>query len=155
VGVWNELLRGEYPFSQQPFLTKCYFQCNPDHSLNYCPDHSINECVALGTPFTALQALDQRMLVSLAVECSERSFSFSNGGRVFRPAGGMYRDRPPFQQCIVFLQQDQVFVLPEFNTVWGDFSFKWNYNHVWAGILLAFIVGFPIHYFRVRKTEVE
>jgi hypothetical protein len=28
VGVWNELLRGEYPFSQQPFLTKCYFQFN-------------------------------------------------------------------------------------------------------------------------------
>jgi hypothetical protein len=48
-----------------------------------------------------------------------------------------------------------VFILLTAAIIFGYLSFKWQYNDAWAGILLAFILGFPIHYFRVRKTEVE
>ena len=50
MGVWNELLRIEHPFSQ-PFFD--------------------NEAVARGTPFTSLQALDQHVWVTQAVECPD------------------------------------------------------------------------------------
>ena len=48
-----------------------------------------------------------------------------------------------------------VFIILTVAILFGYLSYKWEYNHVWAGILLAFILGFPIHYFRVRKTEVK
>jgi hypothetical protein len=48
-----------------------------------------------------------------------------------------------------------VFIILSVAIIFGYLSFKWEYNHVWVGILLAFILGFPIHFFRVRKTEVE
>lgn len=48
-----------------------------------------------------------------------------------------------------------VFILLSVAIIFGYLSFKWEFQHVWAGILLALILGFPIHYFRVRKTEVE
>jgi hypothetical protein len=48
-----------------------------------------------------------------------------------------------------------VFIVLSAAIIFGYLSFKWEFPNVWAGILLAFILGFPIHYFRVRKTEVE
>jgi hypothetical protein len=48
-----------------------------------------------------------------------------------------------------------VFILLTAAIIFGYLSFKWEFPHVWAGILLAFILGFPIHYYRVRKTEVS
>jgi hypothetical protein len=34
-------------------------------------------------------------------------------------------------------------------------SIKWGYYSTFIGVLLAFILGFPIHYYRVRKTQID
>ncbi|MEN9914522.1 MAG: hypothetical protein RL528_1277 [Bacteroidota bacterium] len=48
-----------------------------------------------------------------------------------------------------------VFKILSVAIIFGYLSFKWEYNNVWAGILLAFILGFPIHYYKVRHTKVD
>lgn len=48
-----------------------------------------------------------------------------------------------------------VFIILSVAIIFGYLSFKWEYNYVWVGILQAFILGFPIHFFRVKKTTVE
>ena len=46
-----------------------------------------------------------------------------------------------------------VFAMLSFTILFIYLCYRWEYYHVYAGILMAIIVGFPIHYYRVRKVE--
>jgi hypothetical protein len=48
-----------------------------------------------------------------------------------------------------------VFFVLSFAILLGYFSYKFEHYSVGIGVILALIVGIPIHYFRVRKTTVE
>jgi uncharacterized membrane protein len=48
-----------------------------------------------------------------------------------------------------------VFIFLTASILFGYLTFKWDYTNVWAGILLALILGLPIHYLRVKKTEIK
>jgi len=47
-----------------------------------------------------------------------------------------------------------VFIFLTAAILFGYLTFRWEFTNVWAGIILALILGFPIHYLRVKKTEV-
>jgi len=58
---------------------------------------------------------------------------------------------------IIFLSavrgNSSVFAMLSFTILFVYLSYRWEYFHVFAGILLAIIVGFPIHYYKVRKVK--
>lgn len=44
------------------------------------------------------------------------------------------------------------FLLLTYTILFLYLSYKWEYYNVYLGIIMAIIVGFPIHYFKVRKV---
>jgi hypothetical protein len=46
-----------------------------------------------------------------------------------------------------------IFLLLTFNILFIYLAYKGGYYHVYMGLLLAIIVGFPIHYFKVRMLD--
>jgi hypothetical protein len=46
-----------------------------------------------------------------------------------------------------------IFSMLSFAIVFVYLSYKWEFYHVYAGILLAIILGFPIHYYKVRNVK--
>ena len=48
-----------------------------------------------------------------------------------------------------------VFLFLSIILIFSYLSFKWEFQHIWVGVLLAFILGFPIHYYRVRSSTVD
>jgi hypothetical protein len=45
-----------------------------------------------------------------------------------------------------------VFILLTSAVFFAYVTYKWEFYDVWTGVLLAIILGFPLHYFRVRKS---
>lgn len=45
-----------------------------------------------------------------------------------------------------------IFMMLTFTILFLYMTYKWEYYNVYVGNLLAIIVGFPIHYFKVKKV---
>jgi hypothetical protein len=60
---------------------------------------------------------------------------------------------------IIFVSEiknnSRIFVALVFSILFAYLNIKWVYYSTFIGVLLAIIVGFPIHYFVVRKTKIE
>lgn len=48
-----------------------------------------------------------------------------------------------------------VFLLLTFTFLFIYFVYKYEFKDVWVGISLALIIGFPIHYYKVRHAKVD
>jgi hypothetical protein len=49
----------------------------------------------------------------------------------------------------------RIFVALAFSILFVYLNLKWEYYSTFVGVILAFILGFPIHYFRVRNTKIN
>jgi hypothetical protein len=47
------------------------------------------------------------------------------------------------------------FFLLTFTILFVYLSYKYGFTDVWVGLALAFTLGFPIHYYKVRHTKVD
>jgi hypothetical protein len=47
------------------------------------------------------------------------------------------------------------FFLLTFTILLVYLSYKYGFTDVWVGLALAFTLGFPIHYYKVRHTKVD
>ncbi len=59
---------------------------------------------------------------------------------------------------IIFVSEiktnSRVFNALVFLILFAYLNIKWGYYSTFIGVLLAIILGFPIHYFMVRKTKI-
>lgn len=60
---------------------------------------------------------------------------------------------------IIFVSEiksnSRIFVALVFSIFFAYLNIKWGYYSTFIGVLLAIIVGAPIHYYVVRKTKIE
>ncbi len=60
---------------------------------------------------------------------------------------------------IIFVSEiktnSRVFSSLVFSILFAYLNIKWGYYSTFIGVLLAIIVGAPIHYYVVRKTKIE
>jgi hypothetical protein len=47
------------------------------------------------------------------------------------------------------------FILTSVTILFAYYSYHFEWHDTWVGVLMAFVIGLPIYYYRIRKAKVQ
>jgi hypothetical protein len=80
-------------------------------------------------------------------------FSMNSGLNILQMSIGFLVYLIPSIFLSSFQSRKMSFTLTVFTALFTYVSFKYNYTDVWAGVLLALIIGLPLFYIKISKIK--